>query len=195
MIVITNPFLIENEFKIIHQLFEEGLGLLHVRKQSYSENNMRNFLSNINYKNYSKLVLHSQHHLVEEFEINRIHFSEKERDNPARFQKPCSYLFSTSTHHINIFNNLNNEFDYAFLSPVFPSISKPNYTSEIHLLESIQNRTNFNTELIALGGITENNIQLALDLGFDKVALLGTVWLSENPIQNFKKCQKIVHSY
>ncbi len=195
MIVITNPFSIENEFQLINQLFEEGLALLHIRKPAYSENEMRHFLTNIDEVFYSKIVLHNHHKLVEEFEINRIHFSEKERTNPARFQKPCRYLFSTSIHIIEEFNQLSTEWEYAFLSPVFQSISKPGYKSDLNLLESINVRTNFKTKLVALGGINENNIQIALDSGFDSVALLGSIWLNDNPIQKFIQCQKIVHSY
>ena len=195
MIVITNPFSIANEFQIIQQLFEEGLALLLVRKPTYSENEMRSFLSNIDDKHFSKLVLHEQHHLAQEFKINRIHLKEKNRiEISENFQKTVSYL-STSVHNINDFNELPSYFDAAFLSPVFPSISKPDYKSNENLLETINNRTNFNTELIALGGITENNIKIVLDSGFDSAALLGTIWLNDNPIQKFKKCQKIVHSY
>lgn len=195
MIVITNPFSIQNEFQIIQQLFEEGLELLHVRKPAYSEDEMKSFLSNIDERFYSKLVVHEQHYLAHEFKINRIHLKEKDSvEVSENFQKTVSYL-STSVHNINDFNELSSCFDYAFLSPVFESISKPNYKSEENLLESIKKRTNFNTKLIALGGIKECNIKMALDSGFDNVALLGSIWLSDNPIQNFKKCQKIVHSY
>lgn len=195
MIVITNPFSIENEFQIIQQLFEEGLGLLHVRKPDYSEKEMRSFLSNIDEKFYSKLVLHEQHHLVQEFKINSIHLKEKERiEVSENFQKTVSYL-STSVHNINNFNELSAYFDVAFLSPVFESISKVGYGKNSTILETIKNRTNFNMELVALGGITENNIKMALDSGFDSVALLGNIWLNNNPIQKFIQCQKIVHSY
>lgn len=195
MIVITNPFSIENEFQIIHQLFEEGLGLLHVRKPAHSENEMRSFLSKIDDKFYSKLVLHEQHHLAYEFKINQIHFKEKNRvEISHNFQKTVSYL-STSVHNINDFNELSTSFDVAFLSPVFESISKEGYGKNSTILETIVNRANFHTELIALGGITENNIKKALDSGFDSVALLGSIWLNDNPIQKFKVCQKIVHSY
>lgn len=195
MIVITNPFSIENEFQIIQQLFEEGLASLHIRKPTYSEMEMKNFLLNIDAIFHSKLVLHNYHKLTEEFEINRIHFSEKERANPAKFQKLCRYVFSTATHSMETFNDLKNEFEYAFLSPVFESISKEGYGKNSNILDTITNRTNFHTELVALGGINENNIKRALDSGFDSVALLGTIWLQDNPIQKFKQCQKIVLSY
>jgi thiamine-phosphate pyrophosphorylase len=195
MIVITNPFSIENEFQILHQLFEEGLELLHVRKPTYSEKEMRSFLSHIEDKFYSKLVLHEQHHLRYEFKINNMHLKENERvDVSENFQKTVSYL-STSVHTINDFNELSTYFDSAFLSPVFESISKEGYGKNSNILETIVHRTNFNTKLVALGGINENNIKIALDSGFDSVALLGSIWLSDHPIQKFKQCQKIVHSY
>ena len=195
MIVITNPFSIENEFQIIQQLFEEGLGLLHVRKPAYSENEIRSFLSNIDKRFYSKLVLHEQHHLAQEFKINSIHLKEKDRvEISENFQKTVSYL-STSVHNINDFNELSTYFDVAFLSPVFESISKEGYGKSNTILETIVNRTNFNTKLVALGGIKESNIKMALDSGFDSVALLGSIWLHDNPIQKFKQCHKIVHTY
>ena len=195
MIVITNPFSIENEFQILHQLFEEGLELLHVRKPTYSEKEMRSFLSHIEDKFYSKLVLHEQHHLHYEFKINNMHLKENERvDVSENFQKTVSYL-STSVHTINDSNELSTYFDSAFLSPVFESISKEGYGKNSNILETIVHRTNFNTKLVALGGINKNNIKIALDSGFDSVALLGSIWLNDHPIQKFKQCQKIVHSY
>lgn len=195
MIVITNPFSIINEFQIIQQLFEEGLEWLHVRKPAYSEKEMRSFLSHIDDKFYPKLVLHEQHHLRNEFKINNMHLKENERvDVLQNFQKTVSYL-STSVHTINDFNELSTYFDCAFLSPVFESISKEGYGKNSTILETIVHRTNFNTKLVALGGINKNNIKIALDSGFDSVALLGSIWLDEYPIQKFKQCQKIVRSY
>ncbi|MTH14863.1 thiamine phosphate synthase [Flavobacterium sp. LC2016-01] len=198
MIVITNPSAIENEIDILHSLFEEGLSLLHIRKPDFSELEMVQFVHPIKMEFRSKLVLHSHHDLAKDFGINRIHFSEKERkhidDYPARFPKPCRYN-STSTHSIEDFNSLENGFDYAFLSPVFKSISKKNYLPKTDLFEALKSRTNYKTKVIALGGITPENIQETLKNGFDDVALLGTIWNAKNPLKQFKLCQQIVLSY
>jgi thiamine-phosphate pyrophosphorylase len=102
---------------------------------------------------------------------------------------------STSVHTIEDFNTLDDSFDYAFLSPVFPSISKENYTSKTDLFVEIKKRENLRTQLVALGGMDSNTINQTLENGFDKVALLGTIWNSETPIKNFKSCQKIVQSF
>jgi thiamine-phosphate pyrophosphorylase len=197
MIIITNPSAIANEISIIDSLFEEGLSLLHIRKPDFSELEMAQFIHQIKLEFRSNLVLHNHHELAEDFGINRIHFSEKERkhnpDFPARLPKPCRYK-STSTHSIEDFNSLENDFDYAFLSPVFKSISKEDYHPKINLFEALKSRTNNETKVIALGGISPENIEKTLENGFDDVALLGTIWNHGNPIKQFKLCQKIVRS-
>lgn len=198
MIVISNPTPVENEISLIHQLFEEGLQLFHVRKPDFSEEKMQSFLSKIAVENRSKLVLHQHHHLAENFGINRIHFTESKRTelHPAsdEFSKPAGCI-STSAHTMNDFNSLDPIFDYAFISPIYPSISKETYVPQYNFSLEIKKRTNFNTHLIALGGITPENIKKTLSLGFDATALLGTIWNSPNPIENFKICQQIVRSY
>lgn len=197
MIVITSPSAISNEISSIDSLFEEGLSLLHIRKPEFSEVEMIQFIDNIKVEFRSNLVLHNHHQLAEDFGINRLHFSEKGRkdshDYPARFSKPCRY--STSTHYIEDFNSLEKDFEYAFLSPVFKSISKEAYYPVKDLFEALKSRTNFKTKVVALGGIDAENIKRTLENGFDDVALLGSIWNSENPVKQFKLCQQIAHSY
>ncbi|MDQ6527988.1 thiamine phosphate synthase [Flavobacterium sp. LHD-85] len=198
MIVITNPFTIEDEIDILHSLLEEGLSLLHIRKPDFSELEMSQFINQIKLEFRNKLVLHNHHHLAEYFGVDRFHFSEKERksnlNDPAKFSKPCRSR-STSTHSIEDFNSLENDFDYAFLSPVFKSISKENYHPKLDLFEAIKSKTNSKTKAVALGGINAENIQKTLENGFNEVALLGSIWNNKNPLKQFKLCQKIVHSY
>jgi thiamine-phosphate pyrophosphorylase len=193
MIVITNPFPINNEIDTIHSLFENELELLHVRKPDFSAAEMKKFLLKIKSEYRQQLVLHSHYQLAPAFQINRFHLSENIR------KEICSetlYLYneqgvrlSTSTHDMESFNDLRIFFEYGFLSPVFPSISKMNYQSNGDLFESIKNRTNFCTKLVALGGLSPANISKTIEAGFDDVALLGTIWNSNNPIENFKSCQ------
>jgi thiamine-phosphate pyrophosphorylase len=203
MIVITSSIPITNEIDTIHSLFENGLELLHIRKPNFAESEMKEYLSGINHNHRERLVLQSHHHLSSAFGINRIHFNETKRKVllmlpdkfPFETYKTKEFHLSTSVHSIEDFNALGNVFEYAFLSPIFPSISKENYFSKTDLREATKNRTNYTTKLIALGGIESKNIGTALKNGFDNVALLGTIWNQNNPIQNFKSCQKIVQSF
>lgn len=188
MIVITNPTAVHNEISIIHSLFENGLELLHIRKPDYSEAEMISFLTALGSGFKNKLVLHSHHHLANSFGINRLH-------NPKDVKEIENPIFSTSTHSITEFNTLENNYSYAFLSPIYPSISKPGYESSEDHLESVKKRRNFNTKLVALGGISIENIVETLEKGFDDVALLGCLWNNTDPLKNFKTCQEIVHSF
>jgi thiamine-phosphate pyrophosphorylase len=194
MIVITNPSAIANEISIIDSLFEEGLSLLHIRKPDFSELEMALFIHQIKLRFRANLVLHSHHELAQDFGINRIHFPEKQRKEVFEISRE-NKIMSTSVHSIEAFNALKPNFEYAFLSPVFKSISKENYQSETDLFEALKSRTNFKTKGIALGGIHPENIQKALENGFDDIAILGAVWHHENPVNQFKVCQKIAHMY
>lgn len=194
MIVITNPSAIANEISSIDSLFKEGLSLLHIRKPNFSAIEMVQFIHQIKPEYRDRLVVHQHHDLAEDFGINRIHFSEKNRENSFSIRSDQK-IFSTSTHSIEDFNSLENDFDYAFLSPVFTSISKEDYHPKTNLFEALQSRTNHNTKVIALGGIDSKNIKETLENGFDDVALLGSIWNNENPIKQFKLCQQIALSY
>jgi thiamine-phosphate pyrophosphorylase len=164
MIIITSPTAIANEISLIHSLFKEGMTLLHIRKPDFSEEEINTFVTEIRLEYRNRLVLHSHHNL------------------------------STSTHSIEDFNELDPAFDYAFISPVFTSISKENYHPKTDLFEQIKKRTNHKTQLIALSGISADNIRQTLISGFDDVALLGIIWKSSNPIENFKSCLQIALS-
>jgi thiamine-phosphate pyrophosphorylase len=199
MIVITNPIPIANEINTIHSLFENGLELLHVRKPDFSEAEIKSFLSEIKLDLRQRLVLHSHHQLAAQFGIDRIHFTEKTRTETPEENlndwKEKGFTLSTSVHQMIDFNELSYVFDYAFFGPVFESISKPNYISNLDFKKELEQRNNNKAALIAVGGIKSDNIKTGLKYGFDDVALLGTIWRSSNPIENFKLCQQIVLSY
>lgn len=199
MVLITSPVSLPDEARIIQRLFEEGLELLHIRKPNASRDEVVNFINGIDEQYHPTLVLHQDYELADVFSINRIHFTEKTRldfkEITGNLDKQKSWVFSTSTHSIETFNMLPDQFTYAFLSPVYESISKSGYIPETNLAESVKKRTNFKTDLIALGGISSENQEQALVNGFNDVALLGAIWNAENPIEEFKKCLTICNEY
>lgn len=199
MIIISNPTPQVGEIETIHSLFENGLKLLHVRKPEFTKLEMEVFVSAIRQEYRNQLSLHSHHQLAKAFGINRIHFTEKKRNETSekclKEWKERGFKLSTSIHRMIDFEKLSTVFDYAFFGPVFESISKPKYASDIDFKKKLEQRKNNETSLVALGGITSDKIKTALEYGFDDVALLGTIWNSNNPIENFKQCQKTDLSY
>lgn len=193
IIVITPEELVQNETEIINELFQEGLDLLHIRKPFINSEEMAGFIQKINPEFRHQLVLHSHYEWAENFNISRFHFREIDRQNNL-YASFIDRTISTSVHEIEVFNELNEDWEYAFISPVFPSISKKGYGKNSNTLNDIKKRRNSDVKLIALGGIDENNIQHVFDKNIDGVALLGAIWESNEPIQNFKKCRQNVLS-
>jgi thiamine-phosphate pyrophosphorylase len=193
IIVITSEESVQNENEIINELFQEGLDLLHIRKPFINSDEMRNFIQEINSEFHHRLVLHSHYDLAKSFIISRFHFREIDRQN-GLFKSFTDKTISTSVHDIKSFNELNKDWEYSFISPVFPSISKKGYGENSMILNDIKNRAHSNVKLIALGGINEKNINEALESGVDGVALLGAIWESNEPINVFKKCRQNVLS-
>ncbi|MFL9835201.1 thiamine phosphate synthase [Chryseobacterium terrae] len=193
IIVITPEEFVQDETKIINELFQEKLGLLHIRKPFADQNEMKDFILKIDSKYHSQLVLHSHYDLAENFNISRFHFREIDRQNNL-YQSFTDKIISTSVHDIDTFNQLNENWEYAFVSPVFPSISKKGYGKNSNILNDIKKRDNSKVKLIALGGINETNIDKILDNNIDGVALLGAIWENNEPLNVFKKCRQNILS-
>ncbi|AJW65232.1 Thiamine-phosphate synthase [Elizabethkingia miricola] len=191
MIIIFSPEQeAEQEAYWINELLANGLDYFHIRKYWLSDEAMRDYISQVDKDYKHQLVLHSHYNLAEEFGIIRLHFREESRLNNEHVNFQGQYILSTSTHSIEEFNALGAEWAYAFLSPVFPSISKQGYGAEHNILDDLKRRTHKNVQLIGLGGIDENNIDIVLKSGVNGVAMLGNIWQSSSPLQAFLKCKK-----
>jgi len=191
LIVISNPTPLKNDAAIINQLFDEGLSVFHLRKPECSSQDLVLLLQEINPLHHSKIALHSHHSLAKSFGINRLHYTEASREQitePDLIEAQSKNVLSTSVHSVDDYQNLSLHFNYAFLSPVFDSISKPGYQKQTFDLSKINKKPG--TKLIALGGIDVNNCNKALDMGFDGIAVLGSIWNAENKIDAFKQINK-----
>ena len=199
MIVITSADSVDNEIEIIHQLFEEGLPLLHVRKPNANRDQIKRFLESIKQEYHLQLVLHQHYDLANEYAVKRLHFTETTRPDLDEIvnslNKKKDWIFSISTHTINGFNGLSDSFQYAFLSPVYNSISKPGYKSDGKVIDSLTLRTNTTTKLVALGGIDRSNYNQTIAAGFDDAALLGCIWNADDPVKEFKNALKQLMHY
>ena len=96
-------------------------------------------------------------------------------------------IISTSFHSTKEIKASRRKYQYAFLSPIFDSISKQKYKSNFDL-EKLERFLKSNSKnLIALGGINETTIVSAKTLGFSGAASLGYIWKSKEPESKFKK--------
>lgn len=198
LILVSNPDAIANENEIVNQLFDEGLEIFHLRKPTYEKKDIIDFLSKIKSKYHSKITLHQHHTLTEQFEINRIHYTEKDRLKANTIElkklKDKNFTISTSIHFLNDHESLSESFSYTFFGPLFESISKQGYKPKSNQIVQLSKNENRPIKIIAIGGITSNKIERAKQFNFDGVALLGTIWNKpENAIKNFRECLRIVN--
>lgn len=193
IVIITPEEWVRNETEWINELFREGLDLLHIRKPLMHREEMKSFIQKIEPGFHAQLVLHGHYDLTGDFGISRFHFREADRRNNVH-KAFAGKVISTSVHDIGTFNELDDEWEYAFISPVFPSISKKGYGEESTVLNDIKNRNNPKVKLIALGGINENNIHKVFDSEADGAALLGAIWEDNDPLNIFRKCRQNVLS-
>ncbi len=179
LIIITSEQDIPNEIALIHQLFAAGLEILHVRKPSFSATELNDFISSIDKKHHSKIMIHSHHQLIKTFNLKGLHFTEKERKKQeaiAKIEKHGSvFSYSSSFHSVEAIKNNNLSFDYVFLSPVYDAISKQGYSGKDFNIDGIDQK------IIALGGITKTTITKTKALGYDGIAMLGAIWNAASP--------------
>lgn len=194
ILVITPEMIFPEETDIINEMFQEGLDLLHIRKPCISRNEMIELISKIDETFHSQLVLHTHYDLGKEYQISRFHFREIDRQEEMYKSFVKENTISTSVHDITTYNTLDKEWEYAFISPFFPSISKKEYGLDSTIKEEIKHRNNPDVKLIALGGIDQDNIHEVFESGADGAALLGAVWESEEPLKVFRKCRNVLMS-
>ncbi len=185
LVVISDNKIFPGEADVLNQMFDGGMSLLHLRKYENSKTEIIGLLDKIKPEHYSKIAIHQYHEMAEELGFKRIHFSETDRIQQTEKQlqrlKEEGFTLSTSVHSEDTYRKLNAVFDYAFLGPIFDSISKQGYKARKFDLQ----KKNPNVKVIALGGITVVNHKDAIELGFDGVGVLGSIWNSENKMESF----------
>ncbi|MVZ64558.1 hypothetical protein GQF61_01740 [Sphingobacterium sp. DK4209] len=191
MIVISNEFPIDGEVNTMRQLLELGV-ILHIRRPLIDRGNLAKLIVALGTENLSQIVLHQQHSLAAELGINRLHYNSQHRSKIAEQAAIDKFKYSTSTHDINEFNALTGPWNYAFLSPMYASLSKPGYGVSTSVKHQITERQNKRVKLIGLGGIDQHNMAEVLALGADNIALMGAIWQTKQPIQYAIKCQQIL---
>lgn len=175
IIIISNPENFSGESELVNQLFNNGLEYFHVRKPSFSNEECENYINIISKEFHSKLIVHYHFLMREKFKIKGLHFNES---NIKFAEKYKNIHKSYSAHSFNEIIHLNQKMDYMFLSPVFDSISKEDYKTnlDINEIKTFIESYRLGEKLVALGGVNENNIQKVIDTGFGGVALMGCVW-------------------
>lgn len=198
LIVVTAPTFFVEEDKIITALFEEGLDILHLRKPETPAMYAERLLTLIPEKYHRRIVTHEHFYLKEEFDLMGIHLNSRNPKEPHDY----SGHVSCTCHSIEELNNKKHFYDYLFMSPIYDCITKEGilsgYTAE-ELRQAGKDKI-IDSKVMALGGITPENILEVKDFGFGGAVILGNLWNKFNActdrdylevIRHFKKLKKM----
>lgn len=174
LIVVTAPTFFVEEDKIITALFEEGLDILHLRKPETPAMYAERLLTLIPEKYHKRIVTHEHFYLKEEFNLMGIHLNAR---NP---QEPHDYFghISCTCHSIEDVPNKKHFYDYLFMSPIYDCITKQGTLSGYapEELRQAGKAKIIDNKVMALGGITPENILEIKDYGFGGAVILGDLW-------------------
>lgn len=160
----------------IATLLRLGVGRVHIRKPEASAAELSALLEAIPRALRRRCVLSQQPELVRRYALGGLHLSVRGwRELTARPALASGQLVGVSCHSREELEALPFTPDYAYLSPVAPSLSKEGYGAAQRWteaeLEQLCAETPF--PLIALGGIAPATAGRFLRLGFAGVASLG----------------------
>lgn len=175
LIVITSPQFIGGEASYITSMLRKGIDLVHLRKPKSSPHDCAKLLDAIPEELHRRIVIHYHHCLCEDYHLGGMHISPY---HMSQTLPRYGGTISRSCHSIDEIASFKSSYDYLFLSPIFNSISKQGYHGAFSAsqLQEAQQKGIIDNKVVALGGITANNLSVVKQLGFGGAALLGDVW-------------------
>lgn len=185
--VITQENFLPNEHQYLQHMLDEGLQYLHIRKPWCNADEHKKWLDKASPELLKISVLHQFHQHASEYPVMGLHLKSGNSTETEAFSKSFHSVEEIQSSTINL--------NYAFLSPVFSSVSKVKYEGKLQEFAAI-NKVQKPFPVLALGGVTEDRIAQVYKYKFDGFALLGYLWEKpETAAEKFKKMQKLEKKY
>ena len=204
-IIYTPANNIENEVEIISQLLDNGADYLYIYKPELDDYSLVDFVETIP-ERYWKQCISTSLIITKEFDLGGYHFTrdivqknELYNEKILAWLKETNKISSVTSHDIEELKKYTDKFNHVIVSPIFPSISKENYSYDWNM-EELQLTLNarlstVDCKLFAVGGVDENKIDEIIKLNFDGIGLLGALWSEpENAVNNFNQILEKIKS-
>lgn len=178
--VITRPEGFAGEVECLEGILSAGLEKLHLRRPGGTAERL---LEQLAPRWASRLVVHRDMELARKYGVSQVHGSVEMLGR--------GLSVSTSVHSREELGRLPEGLEYAFISPVFDSISKPGYKRKEGLLGMVQ--ALLPCRPVGLGGVCAGTIGLMREHGWRGAAVLGWIW--EEPreaVSRFEQLKKII---
>lgn len=170
-IAITTHHIHPREPQIITSLLCDGWTYVHLRHPDASLRDIQNIIEAIPQKYHSRIKLHGHFELVHSFNLGGLHLNSRCPTPPVGY----SDKLSRSCHTPQELSQATG-LEYATLSPVYPSISKPGYLPVLTTDQIISALAEAKVPVVALGGVTPDKESELMHMGFAGYACLGSVW-------------------
>lgn len=182
-IAITTPYFYSGEAPQIEEKLRSGeADYVHIRKPDATRDEIASLIENVNADLRQRLTLHDHTEMAATWGVGGIHLNRRCPAVPAGW----SGRISASLHSIEECCNASG-YDYATLSPIFPSLSKPGYKGNFNDTELSEFLSSpHKIPIVALGGIDHSRISRVADIGFDGYAMLGDAWRRQIDIDAFR---------
>lgn len=183
-IAITVPELFAGEGEAITSLLRDGgYWRVHIRKPGATADDVASLIAEIPPELYPRLTLHDHFDVAVRMGLGGVHLNMRNPEATAGW----TGMVSRSLHSVDDLQRY--AYDYAFLSPIYPSISKPGYKGDFDFREL---KAHVTERVFALGGVTPDKFSEIESLGFGGVAMLGEVWKARIDPEKFR-LQYITH--
>ena len=177
IIVITQPYFFQGEAERIVQLLSGGAAdIVHIRKPLLDNQTLlERLIETLPSELYGRLVLHDCHQLALKYHLCGVHLNSRNPLPPDGF----TGAVSISCHSLaELAEARKKPYAYMSLSPIFDSISKPGYHSAFTAQQIAEARQQglIDHRVMALGGVTFNQVNDVMKMGFGGAMILGDAW-------------------
>ena len=174
LVLMTQPTFFVEEDKILTSLFEEGLDNLHLYKPGAEPVYSERLLTLLPNDYYSKITVHDNFYLKEEYKLRGIHIDDESTPAPQKYR---GHISRTCT-HLNLLKEAKKNADYVLLKYIFDSQTEPDQKSSFTIdeLNEASRRGLIDRHVYALGGMNLDNVKMAKDLGFGGIVISGDLW-------------------
>ena len=182
--------------RIVSELAENGLDVFQLRAKSIQDTEIIDLIKDLRSATYNtkmKLCINDNVKVASKCKglIDILHLGQSDmKPNEAKKIIDQNIKIGLSITDINQLNNIPYCVNYLGVGPIFPTGSKNDASLPMGLntLKEIINKTEL--PIVAIGGISLDNINDLFKLGVSGVAVISAILNEYNPIENFHKLKE-----
>ena len=182
--------------RIVSELAKNGLDVFQLRAKSMKDNEIIYLIKDLSAATFNtkmKLCINDNVNVASKCKglIDILHLGQTDMDpNEAKKFIDQNIQIGLSITDENQLGNIPKCVNYLGVGPIFPTGSKSDASEPMGLntLKEIINKTNL--PVVAIGGISIDNICELFKLGVSGVAVISAILNENNPIENFKKMKE-----